>query len=97
MKGKYQIGSSYLLTVKEVRYVEIADLLVHPCERRVGIAKELLGQVCQDADDERTILVLDCAPDDDVISFNDCRALYERYGFVLIGVSRMIRKPNVHQ
>lgn len=61
--------------------LHITNLAVHPEWRRQGIARTLLGEVLEDARRRRlTLAFLEVRPTN-----SEARALYERFGFRVIG------------
>lgn len=61
--------------------LHITNLAVHPAWRRRGVARTLLGEILADARQRRlTLAFLEVRPTN-----SEARALYERFGFQVIG------------
>lgn len=64
-----------------------------PDLRRRGLASNKLANVCDRADQRRCTLILTPEPLDDSISTTDLVEWYERFGFVWLDESTMVRHP----
>lgn len=100
MKQMYCIRLGHKLAVADLSYIggsiwELSRINVPADYRGQGYGSELLGQVCDDADNEGVTLVLNINPYG-ALTYQQLQDWYERWGFVaseLHGDSIFRREP----
>lgn len=80
--GPSSLKLSYMKAVVDGQLLEISDLATWPTERNKGHATSLLKEVCQEADESQTLLVL--VPnsfDTNALTTDQLEKWYEKFGF----------------
>jgi GNAT superfamily N-acetyltransferase len=101
---RLQVGASLTIASFDAmhgQYAEkvrlVKDLFTHPDARRKGDARYLMCEICVEADQDGTVLVLEPkATDDSPLSDDDLHNFYRRFGFVVVQrepVTFMARQP----
>lgn len=77
----------------KIHVVIVSRVRSSSAARGQGWVKQLLKELCDDADKEQITLVLEVVPEDSSISYDRLEKLYESFGFKWTSYGIMKRRP----